>query len=667
MTKSKELKIKRIKTIHVWPALTGFVISVILLFGLLMAIISIDLLYVVESDYSGKYEASEYISQSVQRDYERGITFDNALARFAGKKLCIIDSSNNVVAPQADLDIDFGSEFEVGITQARTFFTERGNHEGWVSEDGDLTPDAKLLISKAFKKAYYGENWFEDELYSIGCWMVMPASLDGYRLLIREEVQIVRKDVLFIVIVAAAMIVLLLIPLCIMLINVFSSVRAHRQMKAFIYLDEVTGGNNWNYYKDAARRELTKRGNRNKAYAVVDLQLMKYGSLCACYGVEEGERVLEQINDIICANIDKRGICTRYSRSTFALLLECKDAEDAKNRIEFLIDALTRASGRYRLIFHAGYYMINPLGPADDKKVREDIDIPAVYNSAGAARASIANLEQSSVAIFSDKLLEDQLWENKVEEEMYAALKNREFVVYYQPKYDPVTQKLAGAEALIRWVKEDGLVPPGKFIPIFEKNGFITKIDDYMIDNVARQQAQWLKDGENIVPVSVNVSRAHFTQEDLAEHILEIVDRYDIPHEYIEIELTESAFFDDKKALLNTVKRLKEYGFEISMDDFGAGYSSLNSLKDLPLDVLKLDAEFFRGEDNGNRANIVVTEAISLGKQLEMRIVAEGIEKKEQVDFLADAGCDMIQGYYFAKPMPANEYEERMRGNIHIS
>ena len=186
-----------------------------------------------------------------------------------------------------------------------------------------------------------------------------------------------------------------------------------------------------------------------------------------------------------------------------------------------------------------------------------------------------------------------------------------------------------------------------------------------MVAHVAKMQSDWLKEGFEIVPVSVNISRAHFLESDLAEHICEIVDKYGTPHEYIEIELTESAFFDDKKALLDTIKKLQSYGFEVSMDDFGSGYSSLNSLRELPLDVLKLDAEFFRGDDaDSERAKIVVSEAIKLAKNLDMRIVAEGIELKEQVDFLEGEGCDMIQGFYYDKPLPSDEYETRMKKKV---
>jgi EAL domain-containing protein (putative c-di-GMP-specific phosphodiesterase class I) len=182
-----------------------------------------------------------------------------------------------------------------------------------------------------------------------------------------------------------------------------------------------------------------------------------------------------------------------------------------------------------------------------------------------------------------------------------------------------------------------------------------------MLEHVARDQKAWLDKGYKCVPVSVNVSRAHFIESDLAEQIRDTVDKFGTPHQYVEIELTESAFFDDKKALISTITRLKEYGFAVSMDDFGSGYSSLNSLKDMPLDVLKLDAEFFRGDNQGERGEIVVSEAIKLAKSLNMRTVAEGVEVREQVDFLAKQGCDMIQGYIYAKPMPGDEYEQRMQ------
>ena len=174
---------------------------------------------------------------------------------------------------------------------------------------------------------------------------------------------------------------------------------------------------------------------------------------------------------------------------------------------------------------------------------------------------------------------------------------------------------------------------------------------------MVKLQAQWYESGKKVVPISVNLSRAHFTRTNLVEHICEVVDKYNLPHHLIGLEVTESAFFEDKVTLLSTIKGLREAGFEISMDDFGSGYSSLNSLKEMPLDTLKLDAEFFRDKEFEGKGKLIVGDTIALAKKLDMKIVAEGIETREQVDFLATVDCDLIQGYYFDKPMPVEEFE----------
>ena len=267
---------------------------------------------------------------------------------------------------------------------------------------------------------------------------------------------------------------------------------------------------------------------------------------------------------------------------------------------------------------------------------------------------------QDEIVWFNDAMKEEQVWERRIEDDMEKALEDHEFKVFLQPKYSTKGEQLSAAEALVRWVHPVlGFISPAKFIPLFERNGFILQLDDYILTEVSKLQAGWASEGRSLVPISVNVSRAHFAQDNLAEHICEIVDKYKVSHKYIELELTESAFFDDKNVLLTTVRKLKDAGFKVSMDDFGAGYSSLNSLKELPLDIIKLDAEFFRSVDDIDRSNLIVEQTISLAKKLGMEIVAEGIESREQVDFLAKQDCDLIQGFYFSKPLPVEEFEER--------
>ena len=351
-------------------------------------------------------------------------------------------------------------------------------------------------------------------------------------------------------------------------------------------------------------------------------------------------------------NLRKTEFLCRKEGADFVLLLVKEDPMVLDGRICSFISEIGRKFPDIKNRMIAGVVNVG-----EDRNVEPG----ELYNSAVIARKASADKASFLVSWFDTKMKEKMIWEQTVENEMEKALIERQFIMYLQPKFSTVTERLGGAEALVRWKRpETGLVPPGMFIPIFENNGFIMKLDDFMIGEVASVQAKWLSEGKRMFPISVNVSRAHFALGDLAEHICDIVDQYGVPHKYIELELTESAFFDDKDVLLDTLMKLKDEGFPLSMDDFGAGYSSLNTLKELPLDVVKLDAEFFRGNDNFDRAHVIVSETISLAKRLRMHIVAEGIETRDQVDFLAGENCDLIQGFYFAKPMPVEEFEKLM-------
>ena len=471
------------------------------------------------------------------------------------------------------------------------------------------------------------------------------------------------KDLILFVSFALVVAVLALVIFIIVVVNIVSNFVRQRRITNYFFTDHVTRGHNWMWFKVKGDQLLRKKSNARNKYAIINIGFVKFRAFCMCHSIEEGEAVLRRVSDWITASIDKKEMLAHVSSSNFALLLKYNDADELDERIRTLIKELEQIDTEHKFAFQLG---VNKIGVSKDANglyvKRKGFAIDSEYNNACTARATMSDSEDSGVAYFDEKLVDDQRWIDQVQEKQQSALDNEEFMVYYQPKYDPRTNELRGAEALIRWQSPDfGFVPPGKIIPIFEKNGFVTEIDHYMITHVARDQKTWLDKGYKCVPVSVNVSRAHFIESDLAEQIRDMVDKEGAPHNLIEIELTESAFFDDKNAMIETIEKLKSYGFAVSMDDFGSGYSSLNSLKDMPLDVLKLDAEFFRGENRGERGEIVVSEAIRLAKSLNMRTVAEGVEVKEQVEFLAGQGCDMIQGYYFAKPMPKNDYEERMK------
>ncbi len=439
-----------------------------------------------------------------------------------------------------------------------------------------------------------------------------------------------------------------------------SKIIRENKLVKLLFEDPVSHNHNWLWFLSKGKKLLKKRSNADVKFAVVSLTFVRYRNFVLCHSLEEGEIMLGKVYDQIATHLSRNEIVSHSTSSNFPMLMEYSEREALQKRLEDIICELEGIDQDHKFSFQAGVSFIS-----DHFARNKDSDLDEEYNNASAARMTLSQKnDESGIAFFDSELVEHQKWIDKVNELQQKAVDNEEFQVYYQPKYDPRTDELRGAEALIRWQSPElGFVPPGQFIDIFENNGFITEIDHYMLEHVSRDQKKWLDEGLDLVPISVNVSRAHFVEIDLAEQIRDIVAGAGCPFKYIEIELTESAFFDDKKALTRTISKLQEYGFTVSMDDFGSGYSSLNSLKDLPLNVLKLDAGFFRDSSEDDRAKIVVSEAIKLAKHLHMKTVAEGVELKDQVDFLADEGCDMIQGYYYAKPMPGQDFEERMRSS----
>ena len=255
---------------------------------------------------------------------------------------------------------------------------------------------------------------------------------------------------------------------------------------------------------------------------------------------------------------------------------------------------------------------------------------------------------------------ENMLTRSQIESEMNYALENRQFHVYLQPKMNMVTTKLCGAEALVRWIHPvDGMRSPALFIPIFEQNGFVSRLDMYMFEEVCRIKADWAKRGEPYanIEVSVNMSRTHLHEEDFCEKLSEIADKYGIARKELEIEITESVFEEDSNVLIDNVNRIKESGFLVSIDDFGSGFSALNLLKDLYVDTIKIDRGFIHGSGETPRGKGIIRNVIALCLDLKVDVVTEGIETKEQAEFIMQCGCQIAQGFYYSRPLSLQDFE----------
>lgn len=279
------------------------------------------------------------------------------------------------------------------------------------------------------------------------------------------------------------------------------------------------------------------------------------------------------------------------------------------------------------------------------------------------AAESIKGTYEYSCAVYDDNLRKKILLQQQIIENMEDALNKNEFSIYLQPKFNLHSNKTGGAEALIRWIHPElGFMNPGEFIPLFEKNGFVKNVDQFVLKKVCHILRRWIDEKKKIVPISVNLSRRDFEFPDLAEQIVNYVDSFDIPHEYIHFELTESAFSDNPEQISKIIKNLHDRGFMIELDDFGTGYSSLSSLSDIDFDILKLDMSIIKKDDPDSKQSILDI-CSEIMKMMNLESVAEGVESEEQLERLRTIGCDFIQGYLFSRPLSVEEFEKYIEKN----
>ena len=654
MKNSKDSRIKKLKKKRIWPSILGLFVIVIVFTVLLIILIACSVQDVGKRKILTSIGQTEPIVELFEGYEENKESIQESVMTYIDmvpetEAVWVSDLEGNKVWANSDKVPDVASVDEVCFSDEESveLIIHDSSSEIAVDDDGNLYFNGDFFdetkLDAIIDSGFYGN----EELVQVQVWHFQE--IDGLRVYVLQNVIIYAQDCFMLVMSAGLFGIMIAIFVLYYLSSFVSVIISMRRTSKVLYMDVITGGNNWLYFEKKGNK-LLKGQLSLRNYAVIHFKMRKYRSFCTCFGVSEGEILVEHFYQVMKKKVKRNELVVYKDNATFGLLLAYTDDKQLSDRLEALMVDLDAVLPKMRLYFAAGVYKVN----------KRDRDIEQLYNNAVLACDMLGEEAENKIIFYDIEMNKRRLWERKVEDDMYAALANHEFQVYLQPKISTNKEVLAGAEALVRWIHpKEGFIPPNKFIPIFEKNGFILKLDDYMLEEIAKQQAQWIEQGRKVVPISVNVSRAHFAKEDLAEHICSIVNKYKVPHNVIELELTESAFFDDKEVLLNTVKKLREAGFIVSMDDFGAGYSSLNSLKELQLDVLKLDADFFRGVEAQERGMLIVSEVIDLAKKLDMKIVAEGIESREQVDFLTEQECDLIQGYFYAKPMPVSEFEEK--------
>lgn len=444
----------------------------------------------------------------------------------------------------------------------------------------------------------------------------------------------------------------ILLFLFFLLILLFIYRNNRRRLEYIAFVDAVTGGMN-NAAFCLKLRETLKNARRNE-YTVAVINIRNFKMINESFGTHEGDRTLHYCMQILRKNVKEGEIAARGNADDFFLCLKEGNRNIVAARLQEIVREINsfneNLENPYHLSFRQGAYLIDE--PDLDSTIIQDRVMTACMNQ--------QEFGENSCVFYDICFTQKMKQEHELNAMFRGALENGDFKVYFQPKVSLEDEKTAGAEALVRWQHpEEGMISPGDFIPLFEKNGNICRLDCYVFEEVCRTIDRWRREGRKLFPVSVNLSRQHFKRNDFLNQFADVAAKYRIPEGLLELELTESIFFDDNSIAMvrESINRMHELGFKCSLDDFGSGFSSLGLLKEFDVDTIKLDRRFFL-DMSKPKAEDVVECLIDLAGRLKVKTVAEGIETQEQIDFLKQIHCDMVQGFFYSRPLRAEEFEE---------
>lgn len=436
-----------------------------------------------------------------------------------------------------------------------------------------------------------------------------------------------------------------------LLVYGFLRERRHEVLEHIAFTDKVTELWSWDHLRYETRNKIGELGKQGYSYVLVDIDRFKL--INGAVGYETGTAILRAMGAVIAGNIGPDEFAARVVNDRFALII--RSDFSIEKRVSELIRSLDTLRSSTVLEAHRELSLTFSCGICPLE--REELELEVVHDRAQIALETVKTSGLSAFAFYDESLHERMQRQRKLEGRFSKALEEHEFAVHYQPKFDIDTLEIVGAEALVRWNHPTfGTIPPGEFIPFLEENGRIGELDRYVFRQACSHMKVWYEQGYPQIPISVNVSRIHVLAPNFVEAYQAILDEFSLPKKSVEIELTESAFTQDTQQVMITVAKLRTLGFSVALDDFGSGFSSLNLLKDLHVDTLKIDRLFLQDFDSNTRAEVVVRVVLTLARDLSMSVVAEGVESEKQLAFLRKVNCQSAQGFLLAKPMDVDAF-----------
>lgn len=431
----------------------------------------------------------------------------------------------------------------------------------------------------------------------------------------------------------------------------------NRALNRLAYQDGLTGADNLQRFRQTLTALCEKKGARG---SVAALNVRQFKFINEIFGREFADQLLCRIKENIQENLELEEFFCRDNGDLFYVYLKDTDRERVRTRIEHILQQVSHSSlsdhKNYQVLMYAGVVIF------DEENVYRHDRGDALLTHVLFALATAKTLPSNSVWFYDKERHKAEELENYVESHMHQALEKQEFRLFLQPKFDLNTNRLAGAEALVRWITEEGrMIFPNQFIPLFEENGFCVQLDFYMVEQACRQIRQWLNAGITPIPISINQSKRLFYETDYIENLRSLTEKYEIPATLITLEILEGLAMENVEELNQKIGKLQELGFRVSMDDFGSGYSSLNTLGNLNIDELKLDQGFLFAiaGGQGERFKLIMEKVVSLTKSLHISTVVEGVETEEDEALIKSLGCDLGQGYYYSRPISAVEFNKK--------
>ena len=416
------------------------------------------------------------------------------------------------------------------------------------------------------------------------------------------------------------------------------------------YIDPITGLGNYNAYLARTKEKL--KLNDKKTIIILDID--KFKSFNKKYGHNKGNELLKRIGEEIKSSIRKTDIVCRLANDVFGIFMIGEvNIENITVRLNKKISRINIGDIWYNLRISMGVYICD----------KEEKNVQSIIDKAIFAHDSIKGKYNVTYGVFTEEFEQKMIRESEIENMMEEAIKNQEFEVYYQPQINAKTEKIEGSEALVRWKKDDKMISPNEFIPIFEKNRFIIKLDEYVYKRVCANIQEIKKQLKELPKISVNISKESLSEKNFLRKYIEISNKYNVTPNEIQLEITERTTTDENVNMKEILEKIKEKGFSIAVDDFGTGYSSLNVLEMLPIDTIKIDKSFIDkiGEE---KSTIDLLEIILyITQKLHLKTVAEGVEKSEQVKYLKEQNCDLIQGYFYSKPLEFETFKKYITYN----